>query len=84
MNETSQSDTITELTQYMPNNSSSSTTETQASEGNNKSNIRSTNLSTSVVDGFNNGYDTGKEIGPFCNAILDLNEQSIDDNNLHV
>ena len=84
MNETSQSDTITELTYNMPNNGLSSTTEIQASEGDNNSNIRSIDLSASVVDEFDNGYNMGKEIGLFCDAIPDLGKQSIDNNNAHV
>ena len=81
VNENSQSDTITDLTQDTPNNSSSSTIEKQGLEGDNNSNIKSINLSTSIVDRFDDGYDTGKKIVPFYDAIPDLDEQSINDNN---
>ena len=46
----------------------------QASEGDNNSNIRSIDLSTSVVDGFDNEYDMDKEIELFCDAIPDLDK----------
>ena len=84
VNETSQSDAMTDLTQETLNNGSSSTAETQASEGDNNSNIRSIDSSASAVDGFDDEHDADKEIGPFCDAIQDLDEQSIDDDNVHV
>ena len=74
MNETSQSDTIVKLIQDMLNNSSSSTAETNTIEGDNNSNIRSIDLSTSAMSRFDNRYDMGKEIEPFCDAIPDLHE----------
>ena len=81
VNETSLSDAATDLTHDTPSNGSSSTAETEASEGVNDSNIRRIDSSASVVNGFDDGCDTDKEIGPFYDAIPDLDERSIDDDN---
>ena len=79
VNETSFPNATTDLTCGVPNNGSSFTAETEASEGDDNSNVRSVDLPASVVNGFEDGHGTGKEVGPFRDAIPDLDERSIDD-----
>ena len=83
MNETIPSNTTADLSHDTPSIGSGPTTFVEALEGDYNSNFRSIDLSASVVNGFDNGHDVDQETGPFHDAILDLDESSVEDNGVH-
>ena len=53
-------------------------------EGDDDVNVRSIDFSASVVNGFGDGCNVDQEVGPFCDAIPDLDESSVEDGNARV
>ena len=78
-----ESDTLTEISTETPLNRSVATTETSATETDNESNIRSIDLSETMARRFDEGYDTDNEIGPFYQAVCDIDNNSVDDDNCY-
>ena len=84
MDESSTSNAATEISANAPGNGSGSTVEIEVSSGDNNSNIWNIDLSACAVNGFDNGHVTDQEIGPFYDAISDLDKSLVDNDNTYV
>ena len=64
-------------------NRSVATTKINLTETDVDSNIRSIDLLERIVSRFEEGYDTDNEIGPFYQAVNDIDNDSADDDNYY-